>query len=167
MENEEVKQVDSGAKDVGDATNYIEAIKEIKANSVDRRAYDKLMADNKALLDAIVNGKEVAAAAAVPQEPVNVQKLREELFSAEADFSNLDYVKKAVELRDALLEQEGVDCFCPIGKQISPTAQDAEAAQRLADGLKACIEYADGDSQLFTQELQRITKNDTGFIRRA
>ena len=82
MENEEVKQVDSGAKDVGDATNYIEAIKEMKANSVDRRAYDKLMADNKALLDAIVNGKEVAAAAAAPKEPVNVQKLREELFSA-------------------------------------------------------------------------------------
>lgn len=94
MENEEVKQVDSGAKDVGDATNYIEAIKEMKANSVDRRAYEKLMADNKALLDAIVNGKEVAAAAAAPKEPVNVQKLREELFSAEADFSNLDYVKR-------------------------------------------------------------------------
>lgn len=166
MENEEIKNnVDSGEKEVDqNANNYIEAIKEMKANSVSKEQYDKVMADNKVLLDALINGADVDLPAAA-DKPVDIDALRKDLFSEEADFNNLKFVKKAVELRDAILDRDGVDVFCPMGRQISPTPEDVEAAQRLADGFKHCIEYADGDSQLFTQELQRITKNDN-FIRR-
>lgn len=162
---EETKTSVSGEEQVEDATNYIEAIKEMKKNSVSKEAYDKLMDDNKALLDAIINGKEVPAPAE-PKQPADIAALRKKLFSTEnGDLSNIDYIKTALELRDALIEQQGVDPFLPMGKNISPTAEDMEGSNKLADAFKSCIEYADGDSQLFTQELQRITKNDT-FIRR-
>ena len=155
----------SGEEQVGDATNYIEAIKEMKKNSVSKEAYDKLMGDNKALLDAIINGGEIPSPSE-PKQPADIAALRKELFSSESgDLSNIDYIKKALELRDALIEQQGVDPFLPMGKNISPTAEDMESSNKLADAFRSCIEYADGDSQLFTQELQRITKNDT-FIRR-
>lgn len=164
MEQDE-KNVVSGEEQVGDATNYIEAIKEMKKNSVSKEAYDKLMADNKALLDAVINGKEVPATAE-PKQPADIDALRKKLFSTEnGDLSNIEYVKTALELRDALIEQQNVDPFLPMGKNISPTAEDMVGSDKLANALKSCIEYADGDSQLFTQELQRITKNDT-FIRR-
>ena len=39
------------------SVDYISAINEIKQNSVDRAAYDKLRAENKQLLDTLVNGQ--------------------------------------------------------------------------------------------------------------
>ena len=151
----------SGEQNVGDATNYIEAIKEIKANSVSKEKYDKLMADNKALLDAMINGAELPAQPQVEKKPVDVNALRKKLFSPESDLSNLEYAKAAVELRDALLEQEGYDCFAPSGTNYKMTPEDITGPEKLATALKAAIEYADGDSALFTQELMRVTKNDS------
>ena len=50
MRNEEV---------VVDNTDYIDAIKDLKQNSVGKDKYDALKAENKKLLDAIVNGQEL------------------------------------------------------------------------------------------------------------
>ena len=37
--------------------DYLAAIKELKEKSVDRSEYDKLRAENKKLIDAVVNGQ--------------------------------------------------------------------------------------------------------------
>ena len=47
------------------------------------------------------------------------------------------------------------DPFLPVGKQILPTDEDVAAANRVADVLKECVDYAEGDSAVFTNELQR------------
>ena len=39
--------------------DYIAAINELKQNTVDRQKYDQLKAENKRLLDSIVNGQEI------------------------------------------------------------------------------------------------------------
>ena len=36
--------------------DYLAAIKELKENSVNRTEYDKLRAENKRLIDAVING---------------------------------------------------------------------------------------------------------------
>ena len=46
MEEKEVTSV-SQQEEVNDSIDYIEAIKEIKQNSVDREAYNKLREENK------------------------------------------------------------------------------------------------------------------------
>lgn len=137
-----------------DTNNYIEAIKEMKANSVDKAAYDKLKEENKQLLDALINGGQVTQE--ITKEPVNIDSLRKKLFSGEAELSNLDYMKTALELREALLDQGSPDPFLPYGQNIVPTDEDIETADRVADAIKSCIDYADGDSEIFTNELQRI-----------
>ena len=48
------------------APDYISAIQELKANSVTRESYDKLKSENKQLLDALVNGKEMFYKTAIP-----------------------------------------------------------------------------------------------------
>lgn len=146
-----------------DTNNYIEAIKEMKANSVDKAAYDKLKEENKQLLDALINGGQVTQE--LQKEPVDIDSLRKKLFSGEAELSNLDYMKTALELREALLDQGSPDPFLPYGQNIAPTDEDIRTADRVAEAIKSCIDYADGDSEIFTNELQRIMV-DTSPVKR-
>ena len=140
-----------------DTNNYIEAIKEIKANSVSKQAYDKLREENKQLLDSLINGKEIELPK--QKEPVDVNKIRSKLFDEDRPLSNLEYVSNALKLRDELLERGERDPFLPYGQNISPTDEDIIKADRVATVMKECIEYSGGDSELFTNELMRRTND--------
>ena len=152
MAEEELNSVTGN--EVEDSTqDYLAAIKELKQNSVARADFDKLKAENKKLIDAVVNGQSVDAEEQPKHRDVN--DIRDELFNHE--HNNLDYVKLALELRETLMSEGEPDPFLPMGAQISPTAEDVEKAERVAQVYQECIDYADGDSQIFTQELQRRT----------
>ena len=130
--------------------DYLEAIKSLKENSVDRSKYDQLRAENKKLLDSIVNG--------TPAEvKVENKKSTEELRAAylKEDQSNLEYITNTLKLREAIMAEGKPDPFLPIGEQIMPTDQDIQTAQKVADVLQECVDYAEGDSAVFTNELQR------------
>lgn len=147
--------------DVVDNTDYIAAINELKQNSVDRSKYDQLKADNKRLLETLVNGQQIELPKAKPD--VDLDTLRHNTFKD--DQSNLEYITNALALRDALIESGQPDPFLPTGKKIVPTDEDIATANRVAQVLKECVEYAEGDSQIFTNELMRRTV-DTGPIKR-
>lgn len=138
----------------GMEADYIAQIQELKNNSVSREAYDAMREENRKLLNSLVNGTGNSAEAA-PVEKTSISELRKTLFNGE-DLSNLDYCKAAVELRDRLIEEGQPDPFLPVGKQIVATDEDIACANRVAAALKSCIDYADGDSNIFTNELQRI-----------
>ena len=134
-------------------TDYLEAIQTLKQNSVDRSEYEKLKAENKKLINAVVNGQQVDVESTEQHRDVDV--IRDELFNHE--HNNLDYVKLALELRSTLIAKGEPDPFLPLGAQISPTAEDVQTAEKVANIYQECIDYADGDSALFTQELMRRT----------
>lgn len=159
LENENLNNV-SGEENVNDSTDYISAIKEMKQNSVDRATYDKLKSENKQLLDALVNGKEIEMK---KEEPVDVNQLRKDLFNRDKQMTNLDYVSSALKLRDALIERGERDPFLPYGEKVSLTAEHYEKAEQVATVLKECVEFADGDSGIFTAELQRRTKDSMPY----
>ena len=138
---------------VVDNTDYIEVIQTLKENSVDRAKYEALRADNKRLLDAVVNGQTVENTVK-PQ--VDIQALRNELFNKENQ-TNLQYVENALKLRTALIESGEQDPFLPYGSKIVPTDEDIATANRVAAVLQECVDYADGDSAIFTNEVQRRT----------
>lgn len=153
MEEEKLINETGNVEDM--TPDYLEAIKALKQNSVDRQDYDKLKAENKKLLDSIVNGQTVEVEEGPKfREP---QEIRDELFNNE--HNNLEYVKLALELRNTLIAKGEADPFLPVGKQISPTREDIEAAERCAQVYQECVDYAEGDSALFTQELMRRTKD--------
>lgn len=101
----------------------------------------------------------------IQKEPVDIDKLRRKLFSQDSDLSNLEYMKTALELREELLDRGSPDPFLPYGQNITPTDEDIKTADRVAEAIKASIEYADGDSEVFTNELQRIMV-DTSPLKR-
>ena len=157
MINENELNSVSQQENVNDSIDYIEAIKEMKQNSVDRSTYDKLKSENQRLLDALVQGKEIEITN--NKEPVDINKLRKELFdNRDKNISNLDYVSNALKLRDALLEKGERDPFVPYGDKVTLTAEHFDKANMVAEVLKECVEFADGDSGIFTAELQRRTK---------
>lgn len=135
--------------------DYIETINQLKANSVNKSEYDKLKAENQKLLKSIINGETVDAPVA-SNEP-DIDGLRKELFNGETEHTNLNYVKKALELRNALLEKGEADPFLPHGHEVALTGADYERAERVAAVFQECVDIADGNSDLFTAELMKRT----------
>lgn len=133
--------------------DYLAAIKELKENTVSKDEYEKLVAKNKQLLDAYVHGQ--APEKVEAEVTQTVEELREKAFKDGQ--TNLEYVTNALALRNKVIEEGGVDPFVPNGYQIKPTEEDIQAAQRVADVLQQCVDYAEGDSEVFTNELQRRT----------
>lgn len=135
----------------------VQAINELKQNSVSKEMYNKVVEEKNKYLKALIDGNQVAEAQ--PKEPVDIDALRSDLFSGKKDLSNLEYAQKALELRDALIESQGVDIFVGRGSKLTPTNDDYEAAQRVADTFQQCIDVAQGDSEIFTRELMRLTED--------
>lgn len=153
MNNEEQKN----NQVVDSSVDYINAINQLKQSTVNKAEYDKLREDNKRLLDSIVNGG--TATDNTPKTPQHrdVNEIRKELFKEDSNLSNLEFVSKSLELRNALIAKGETDPFLPQGKQILATDNDIETANRVAEVLQECVDYAQGDSNVFTNELQRRT----------
>lgn len=134
--------------------DYIDAINKLKNETVSRGQYDKLREENKKLLDTLVSGQQVQVQSNVSKR--TAADIRADLFDGK-DKSNLEYVTKALELRDAVLAEEGKDIFVSQGHNITPTQQDYDTAAKVAKIYQECIDYADGDSEAFTNELMRRT----------
>ena len=135
------------------SADYLAAIKELREKSVDRSEYDKLRAENKQLLETVVNGQVPEGVEVPSQEQVSTEDLRKAWLKE--DQTNLEYTTNTLELRKALIAEGKPDPFLPIGNQILPTDDDVKAAEHVASTLQECVDYAQGDSSVFTNELQR------------
>ena len=144
---------------VEDNTNdYIAQIKNLKENSVSKDDYDKLRLDNKRLIDALANGTQLEGKVEPKTSAVEkINECRTKLFAKGSNLNNLEYCDTALQLRDALIEKGERDPFLPFGHNVIATESDIETANRVATIMKECIDYADGDSDIFTNELQRRT----------
>lgn len=153
---------ETGKEVVDNTPDYLAAIKELKENSVDRKKYEAAVAENKKLIDAIVNGQEVEKEVQkVVYSDDEVNALRKKLFDTDKnDLSNLEYVQTALELRKAILEksEDKIDIFVGTNNAFEPTQEDYFRARNTAEALQSCVDYADGDTEVFTNELQRIMK---------
>ena len=144
----------TGQENVDDSVDYISALNEMKQNSVSRSEYEKLKADNKRLLDSIVNGTSENVDV-LPKK--SIEELRKNFMKE--GVSNLDYWKNALELRERLIEEGQPDPMIPTGVRVAANQMDYDGVEKLVSGIQHCIDYANGDSQLFTNELQRITRD--------
>ena len=148
QQNTQTEQIDN--------SQYIEAIGELKKNSVPREKFDKLMEENKQLLKTITEYPANGNSEKVQEKPKeDIVALRKELYGSEADLDNLEYIDKTLRLRKALIEQGEPDPFVGRGEKLVPDDNDYNSAEKVADVLQQCVDYAQGDSEVFTNELQR------------
>jgi hypothetical protein len=161
----EKKQEKQPAKKPEETDNVAlaKALKETRENSVSKEEYEKLQKENKELVAQIINGEGGAGnGQTITPEKADIKALREKLYGAKSnELSNLEFCKTTLELRNAVIAQEGYDPFLPYGEKIKPTAQDIEKADAVAKVFQECIDEAKGDSEIFTALLQSKTNNDS------
>lgn len=150
---------------VDETQKYIDTINNLKATTVSRSEYDKVRDENKKLLEAMVNGRTDESASTEATSKPTIQELRNKAYGKYADkLTDLEYVTTVLDLRDALLEKEGIDHMIPSGKKYSPDINDQHCAQKAYEGLRHCVDIANGDNDVFIREVTRIT-NDSGLPR--
>lgn len=138
-----------------DSVDYIDAIKGLKEQIAQQaKIIDTQRLHNKKLLDTVVNGQQVEQEA---QAEVDVNQLRKDLVNGD-NMSNLEYVTKALELRNAILEKGGEDPFVPHGEKIVATNDDYVTANKVATVFQEMIDVADGNPDVFLNECLRRIK---------
>ena len=156
MTDEEIKQQQSGTGEAVDNTDYIDTIKKLKENSVDKAKYEALRLENKKLLDAVVNGTEVAQV--TTEDKPSLDELRKRVFD-NPNQTNLEYVTNALALRQRLIEEGYEDPFVASSSQYAPTAADYDTAYHVAEALQEMVDVADGDPNVFRNEFERRVKD--------
>lgn len=161
LENE--KDLETRIEENSSDTDYVAAIKELKQNTVSKESYQKLRDENKKLLQSLVNGESIQVE---NLKKPSISELRQDLFSETQELNNVNFITKALELRNALIEAGETDPFLPVGKRITPTEEDISIANRVATVLQECVDYSEGDSAAFTAELTRRTIDTAPSVRR-
>lgn len=156
------EKIESGEA-VDDGVDYITAINEMKKTTVPKEKYEKLAEENKRLLESLVAGEKLEPK---EEEKIDVNALRKELYSGECELNNLEYVDKTLKLRKALIDAGERDPFLPIGDKVDITSETVEKAETVAQVLQECVDFAEGDSGIFTAELQRRTKDTMRYNRK-
>lgn len=151
----EAQQANQGAD--GLDKDYIAIIEKMKKDTVSKDDYDKLLGESRKLVEALSKSKPAEDNGDKVINKPTAAELRKDLFNN--PHNNLEYCKLALDLRDAVLEEEGKDIFVANNSVYSAPQESYAAAERVADVMKQCIDKADGDSEYFTNELMRRTND--------
>ena len=138
------------------AEDYIEAIKSLKQNTVDKTAYDALRSENKKLLESLVNGEEIQPQNKILSE--SIEELRHDILNNDS-LTNLEYWDKVLKLRSALLKRGDEDPFVPQGQKVNATAADYQTAEKVATIMQEMVDNSEGDPNVFLNEFQRRVKD--------
>ena len=141
--------------------DYIQMIEDFKNKTVPIEKYNSVVRENKELVDKILNGGD-GDPEEYEQMELDIESCKKDLFESFEHSSNLEIAEKVLKLREAMIDQGLPDPFLPIGKNVRVSEEDIKKANNVADVFEHCIDYAEGDSEAFTTELMRLTK-DTGI----
>lgn len=137
--------------------DYIDAINELKNNSVSKDKYDRVIAENKKLLKSLTSGEQIEVPA--PKTPT-IEETVAPLADRSSELFNLDWAEKTMAFREAVMSRGLRDPFLPQGPGVVPTDRNRENARAMETALKHCIEKADGDNAVFLAEWNKIYQPD-------
>lgn len=135
------------------ADAYIEELSALRANSVEKSEYERILAENAKLANALASGIRVEEP--VEEVKVNIPELRKTLLTKQYK-NDMEYFKDMKTLRDAILEQEGVDPF--VNSSSSNLSAEKLRAERVSDLIDYALDESDGDpvkfSAVFNSKIQ-------------
>ena len=135
--DEEEKRADAEPQT---ADEFAEAIKKIRATTVSKEDYDKLVAERKTLIKALAEGD--VPEAEKQEKPKPDKKELRKILSGEKEVSNATYVRAALDYRKTAIEEGKQDPFLPKGIKRSADAKEVEAADRVAAAFEEMLEEA-------------------------
>ena len=145
-------------------TNYIEQIQNLKKNTVSIDEYNRVLSDNKQLVEALMTTG--PATATEPEAKIatdsEVQALINQL--DKPNISNLDFIEASLALREARLSRGEDDPWAPTKEGYTDTDRDRELRDDMAAALAQTCAYARSvkgkreQAKLFDNELMRICR---------
>lgn len=145
--------------------DYIEAIKKLKENTVSKEDFNKVKEENKKLLNAVLNDQKVEQPErkkTVDELKADYKKLKLELSHAQEDgITNLEYVDKALKLRNTAMNLGLPDPFVPNSSFPGPDDNDFNTAQKVADKLQECVDEANGNPAVFRNLFEQAVRDDS------
>lgn len=143
-----------------DNNQYIETIKELKENTVSKEKYKKLEEENRKLLENVINGQpgtNNAPVETIEQKKERYKALKIEIAqSQDKGLTNLEYTKKALQLRKVAMDLGKQDPFLPL----NPTELDIQTANRVAETLQDMVDEAKESSVTYRNLCSEIIRND-------
>lgn len=136
---------------VNDNLAYINAIQELKETTVNRKLYTKLKEERDALIQSLANGETLPTGEAKQER--TLAECREAFI--EKTTSSCERAEKLLALREAAMREGYPDPIVATGHHLTPTPAHYQRAQEIADIYRECLDYADGDDEVFMNELYR------------
>ena len=120
------------------AAAYILALDELRANTVDKKEYERITAENQQLIDALMKGEKMTTSAP-ENKPKSITELVNNCFDKETlrGKDNIFVVENILELRNRMLEKGQPEPF---------------ASAEVADLLQHCLDMSGGDAYRFKDE---------------
>ena len=133
-----------GGGDQPNDTDLAQQLADLKKKFVSKEDYDKVVKDRQTLIDAIMEGREDDLIPK-PEEKVDADKIVKEILVQDNNMSDIEYMTKVLQVRDARIEAGQRDPFL----QENYEERDVESANNFADNVRECIELAKGDNASF------------------
>lgn len=154
-ENKPIETNSTGIQGDDTAPDYIATIQQLRDSTVSKEQYQKVKEENQRLLKTLVEGGQVEQSSPA-KDTMSVIELVKKFKNS--DFkSDLEYWQSALDYRQKMIDLGERDPFLPFAVGYVPTESDIATAQRVAETIGNCIDYADGNSPIFSNELQRVT----------
>lgn len=158
-------------QEVQTADEYAEAIKNLKAKTVPLEDYNKVKADKEVLIKALAGEGPVPSEVAQQQaKSLDIKELRKKFLDAgEENLSNAEYIKTALDLRQAIIDEGGLDPFLPSGAKVNPTPADIAGANKAAEAFQSWLDNATDengkiDDELFNAFMKKGIAEDSPII---
>jgi hypothetical protein len=127
------------------AEDYITALGDLKANSIEKSEYERILAENAKLTNALASGFRQEAEVNEPE--VDIPELRKKLLTNKYK-NDMEYFKDMKTLRDAIVEKEGVDPF--VNQAAENVSAEISNAEQVAQLIDFALEEANGDPVKFS-----------------
>ena len=169
LDNEQQQNNEQQPEEIRTGEDYVKAVKNLKQNMVDKAEYDRVVADNAALVKAIAEGQNVSNEDAHETAKPDIAALRKKILNADESMPNAEYVQNVLDLRWAIIADGGLDPFLPAGEKISPDVTDIKGANKVAEALQYCLDAARGedgkvDPELFNTHFNKIVAVDNPLL---
>jgi len=146
-----------GSPSENSAKDYLDAIKDLKSNSVPKSEYDKLREEKKQLLKALTEGGQTVEVNTSTPDKTSAE-LREEILKSHGDLNNLEGWKKTLEYREACLREGKEDPLIIRNPNKGITREDVESAEAFAQEMQDCIDRCNNDPRIFNAECRRKSR---------
>ena len=166
----EEKEIQAQQPEIQSAEEYAAAIKALKESTVSKDEYDKVVADRAVLVKALSGEGPIPEGVQEKAQKPDVKELRKKFLDAgEQDLTNAEYIKTALELRKAIIDEGGMDPFLPQGAKASPTPQDIVGATKAAEAFQSWLDAATDengkiDNELFNAFMKKGISEDSPIL---